>query len=196
MSSSQFRRGKRRFDDDESTFLKRDRHRRRLPPADFGSQTFGLPEGDRWSTWDQSTPTERGPRPHPDWLVTDLAAIDTELGILKTGKEADVFLLRRGVPGTDRSCLLAAKRYRAAEHRMFQRDSEYLEGRRVRESRGNRAIAESAALSQLCAAGLPVPYPVQVLQTELLLEFIGEPDGTAAPRLAEIRPAGAELARQ
>ena len=112
MSSSQFRRGKRRFDDDESTFLKRDRHRRRLPPADFGSETFGLPEGDRWSTWDQSAPTERGPQPHPDWLVTDLAAIDTELGVLKTGKEADVFLLRRGVPGTGRSCLLAAKRYR------------------------------------------------------------------------------------
>ena len=210
MSSSQFRRGKRRFDD-ESTFLKRDRHRRRLPPADFGSETFGLPEGDRWSTWDQSAPTERGPRPHPDWLVTDLAAVDTELGILKTGKEADVFLLRRGVPGTDRSCLLAAKRYRGAEHRMFQRDSEYLEGRRVRESRVNRAIAarsaagramisaqwasaEFAALSQLCAAGLAVPYPVQILGTELLLEFIGEPDGTAAPRLAEIRPAGAELA--
>ena len=103
MSSSQFRRGKRRFDDDESTFLKRDRHRRRLPPADFGSETFGLPEGDRWSTWDQSAPTERGPQPHPDWLVTDLAAVDTELGILKTGKEAGVFLLRRGVPGTDRS---------------------------------------------------------------------------------------------
>ena len=212
MSSSQFRRGKRRFDDDESTFLKRDRHRRRLPPADFGSETFGLPEGDRWSTWDQSAPTERGPQPHPDWLVTDLAAVDTELGILKTGKEADVFLLRRGVPGTDRSCLLAAKRYRAAEHRMFQRDSEYLEGRRVRESRVNRAIAarsaagrvmistqwasaEFAALSQLCAAGLPVPYPVQILETELLLEFIGEPDGSPAPRLAETRPGPAELAR-
>ena len=211
MSSSQFRRGKRRFDDDESTFVKRDRHRRRLPPGDCGSETLGLPEGDRWSTWDQSAPTERGPQPHPDWLVTDLAAVDTELGILKTGKEADVFLLRRGVPGTDRSCLLAAKRYRAAEHRMFQRDSEYLEGRRVRESRVNRAIAarsaagramistqwasaEFAALNQLCAAGLPVPYPVQILQTELLLEFIGEADGTAAPRLAEIRPAEAELA--
>jgi RIO kinase 1 len=211
MSSSQFRRGKRRFDDDEPALLKRDRHHPRLRPANAGSETFGLPEGDRWSTWDQSAPTERGPRPHPDWLVTDLAAVDTELGILKTGKEADVFLLRRGVPGTDRSCLLAAKQYRAAEHRMFQRDSEYLEGRRVRESRVNRAIAarsaagramistqwasaEFAALSQLCAAGLPVPYPVQILETELLLEFIGEPDGTAAPRLAEIRPAGAELA--
>ena len=30
--------------------------------------------------------------------MTDLAAIDTELGIVKTGKEADVFLLRRAVP--------------------------------------------------------------------------------------------------
>jgi RIO kinase 1 len=185
----------------------------RLPPADSGSGsgTFGVPEGDRWSTRDQSPPAERGPRPHPGWLVTDLAAVDTELGILKTGKEADVFLLRRGVPGTGRSCLIAAKRYRAAEHRMFQRDSEYLEGRRVRESRVNRAIAarsaagramistqwagaEFAALGRLWAAGLPVPYPVQVLGTELLLEFIGEPDGTAAPRLAEIRPAAAELA--
>jgi RIO kinase 1 len=35
---------------------------------------------------------------------------------------------------------------------------------------------------------------VQVTGTELLLEFIGEPDGTAAPRLAEIRPRGTELA--
>src|SRR5204862_1740284 len=211
MSSSQFRRGKRRFDDDESTFLKRDRHRPSLPAADVFDAVDGLPEGDRWSTWDQPSAGERGPRPYPDWLVTELAAVDTELGILKTGKEADVFLLRRGVPGTGRSCLLAAKRYRAAEHRMFQRDSEYLEGRRVRESRVNRAIAarsaagramistqwasaEFAALSQLCAAGLPVPYPVQILETELLLEFIGELDGSAAPRLAEIRPAGAELA--
>src|SRR5215472_1297956 len=211
MSSSQFRRGKRRLDDDESTFLKRDRHRRRLLPADFGSETFGLPEGDRWSTWDQSAPTERGPQPHPDWLVTDLAAVDTELGILKTGKEADVFLLRRGVPGTGRWCLLAAKRYRDAEHKMFHRDSAYLEGRRARESRASRAMAsrtstgremiarhwanaEFSALCQLHQAGVPVPYPVQVLGTEVLLEFIGESDGTAAPRLADTRPRGSELA--
>src|SRR5215469_5317991 len=211
MSSSQFRRGTRRFDDDESTFLKRDRHRRRLPPADFGSETFGLPEGDRWSTWDQSTPTERGPKPHPKWLVTDLAAVDHELGVLKTGKEADVFLLRRGVPGTSRSCLLAAKRYRDATHRQFHRDAGYLEGRRVRESRVNRAVAnrsdfgrqaiagqwanaEFNALVQLYNARVPVPYPVQILGTEVLLEFIGDADGTGAPRLAEIRPGPAELA--
>ena len=204
-------RGKRRFDDDAPREAKRVRHRRMLPPIEKFDATDGLPEGDRWTTWDQSTPTERGPRPYPDWLVTELAAVDTELGILKTGKEADVFLLRRGVPGTDRSCLLAAKRYRSAEHRMFQRDSGYLEGRRTRESRVNRAAAnrsafgrqaiasqwasaEFSALARLSAAGVPVPYPVQIVGTELLLEFIGSADGTAAPRLAETRPDPAELA--
>ena len=205
------RRGKRRSDDDEPTKVERVRQRRTLAPIEEFDATDGLPDGDRWSTWDQSTPTERGPKPYPDWLVTDLAAVDTELGVLKTGKEADVFLLRRGIPGTGRSCLLAAKRYRSAEHRMFHRDSGYLEGRRTRESRENRAMAnrsafgrlvvagqwagaEFTALARLSAAGVPVPYPAQILGTELLLEFIGSADGTAAPRLAETRPDRAELA--
>jgi RIO kinase 1 len=205
--SARHRRGKRRFDDDEVTFVKRDRHRPTLPDEDAFD---GPPEGDRWSTWDQSIPTARGPRPHPGWLVTELAAVDYELGVLKTGKEADVFLLRRGVPDTGRSCLLAAKRYRSAGHRMFHRDSEYLEGRRTRDSRENRAMAsrsafgreviagqwayaEFTALSRLYAAGVPVPYPVQIIGTEVLLEFIGSPDGTAAPRLAETRLEPKEL---
>src|ERR1700704_2915477 len=145
------RRGKWRFDDDEPTSVKRVR-RRALPPIEEFDTTDGLPEGDRWSTWDQSIPTQRGPRPHPGWLVTDLAAVDTELGILKTGKEADVFLIRRGVPG-GRSCLLAAKRYRDAGHRMFHRDSGYLEGRRVRESRVNRAVASRSAFGREAIAG-------------------------------------------
>ena len=51
-----------------------------------------------------------------------LAAVDTELGILKTGKEADVHLVARGLPG-DAETLMAAKRYRTAEHRMFHRDA-------------------------------------------------------------------------
>ena len=145
------RRGKWRYDDDEPTSVKRGR-RRALPSIGEFDTTDGLPEGDRWSTWDQSIPTQRGPRPHPGWLVTDLAAVDTELGILKTGKEADVFLIRRGVPG-GRSCLLAAKRYRDAGHRMFHRDSGYLEGRRVRESRVNRAVASRSAFGREAIAG-------------------------------------------
>ena len=211
MPDPAFRRRARRSDDDDPVFARRNRHRRSLIPLDAFDATDGLTDGDRWSTWDQSAAGERGPQPHPGWLVTDLAAVDTELGILKTGKEADVYLVRRGVPGGGRSCLLAAKRYRDSGHRMFHRDSGYLEGRRVRASRDSRAMArrtdagramiaaqwagaEFTALSRLHQAGVPVPYPVQVLGTEIMLEFIGEPDGTAAPRLADLRPPGRDLA--
>jgi RIO kinase 1 len=192
-------------DDDEATFSKRGQRQQLETVSDTPD------EGTRWSTWDQSTPTEKGPRPYPDWLVTELAAVDTELGILKTGKEADVFLVERAVPDTDRSCVLASKRYRAAEHRMFHRDAGYLEGRRVKESRMNRAMAgrtdfgrqviagqwagaEFNALCRLYELGVPVPYPVQILGTEVLLEFIGGRDGSAAaPRLAQLRSDTADL---
>jgi RIO kinase 1 len=169
----------------------------------------GPAEGGRWSTWDDAD--ERGPRPYPSWLVTELAAVDDELGILKTGKEADVFLLERALPATGRACLMAAKRYRGGDHRLFHRDAGYLEGRRVRASREMRAmqhrtdfgrnliaqqwaVAEFAALSGLWTAGAPVPYPVQRIGTELLMEFIGDADGTAAPRLVQLRPDPRELA--
>lgn len=160
-----------------------------------------------YSTWDIST---HGPEPHPDWVVTELAALDSELGILKTGKEADVYLVRRGVPG-GRECLLAAKRYRSADHRMFHRDAGYTDGRRVRRSREMRAMAnrtefgrdllsgqwsaaEFHALSALWVAGAPVPYPVQLNGRELMLEFIGDESGEAAPRLAQLRPEHEALA--
>ena len=41
--------------------------------------------------------------------------------------------------------------------------------------------------------GLPVPYPAQLSETEMLMEFIGSPDGLAAPRLADARPPRALL---
>ncbi|UUZ61923.1 hypothetical protein [Nocardioides sp. B-3] len=44
--------------------------------------------------------------------MTSQGAIDTELGILKTGKEADVFLLERADPhDPDGGVIMAAKRY-------------------------------------------------------------------------------------
>jgi RIO kinase 1 len=172
-----------------------------------GSDPDGPPEGDRWSTWDGA---EHGPLPRPSWVLTEHAAVDTELGVIKTGKEADVHLVERAVPGTPRRALMAAKRYRTAEHRMFHRDAGYLEGRRVRRSRETRAMgnrtafgreilsdqwasAEFAALARLWSDGVAVPYPVQASGTELLLEFLGTPDGTAAPRLAGLRPDREEL---
>jgi RIO kinase 1 len=93
---------------------------------------------------------------------------------------------------------------------MFHRDAGYMEGRRMRRSREMRAIetrttfgrnliaeqwavAEFAALCRLWTVGAPVPYPVQRTGTELLLEFLGDPDGAAAPRLAQLRPVGPHL---
>jgi RIO kinase 1 len=196
------RRGRRKFDDDDANFVKRGR----LEPA--LSSDPDLPEtGDRWSTWDGAL---HGPHPRPDWTRTEHGAVDTELGMLKTGKEADVFLVRRAVPGSDQVSMLAAKRYRDGDHRLFHRDAGYLEGRRVRESRQMRAMAnrtafgkqliagqwaaaEFGALSRLWQVGqeggtISVPYPVQLIGTELMLEFIGDWEtGEAAPRLAQVR---------
>ena len=61
---------------------------------------------------------------------------------------------------------------------------------------GQWAAAEFAILSRLWSAGAAVPYPVQLLGTELMMELIGDADGTAAPRLAQLRPdAGARPRR-
>jgi RIO kinase 1 len=201
---------RRRFDDDSEVAPSRYRRNRGdLDTLDgrSGVDIEGPPTGDRWSTWDGA---QHGPKPRPRWVITDHGAVDTELGVLKTGKEADVHLIDRSVPGTGRRTLLAAKRYRTAEHRMFHRDAGYLEGRRVRRSRETRAMAtrtafgrdllsgqwshaEFAALGALWSAGVAVPYPVQLSGTELLLEFVGDPDGRAAPRLAQLRPDPDEL---
>jgi RIO kinase 1 len=197
------RRTRRRFDDDnDSDFLKFGGPERQL------HEDPDLPdEGDRWSTWDGAL---HGPKPRPDWVRTEHAAVDHELGLLKTGKEADVFLVRRAIPATDKVSMLAAKRYRDGQHRLFHRDAGYLEGRRVRRSREMRAMnnrtsfgkeliagqwaaAEFGALTRLWEIGqesglVRVPYPVQLIGTELMMEFIGDWEtGEAAPRLAQLR---------
>ncbi len=157
----------------------------------------GLDESAPYSSYDVAG---HGPDPVPDWVVTDLSARDTPLGPLKSGKEADVSLLDRSLPGGP-GCLLAVKTYRSAQHRMFHRDAGYQEGRRVRRSRETRAmanrsafgrdllsgkwaVAEFEALSRLWKAGARVPYPVQIIGSEMMMEFIGGPDGAGAPRLA------------
>lgn len=182
------------------------------PGPSIGPDDAGPPDGATFSSWFGA---EHGPLPRPDWVITDHNALDTERGVLKTGKEADVHLLERRLPATGAVNLLAAKRYRPPEHRMFHRDAGYLEGRRVRRSRETRAMArrtefgrellagqwaaaEFAALSRLWSLGLAggqvhVPYPVQLSGTELVMEFVGSPDGVAAPRLAQLRPDGAAL---
>ena len=65
---------------------------------DFSEYEEPDDENQRWTTWYDVEPLSRGPEPRPDWVVTSRGAIDTELGILKTGKEADVFLVERADP--------------------------------------------------------------------------------------------------
>jgi len=165
-----------------------------------------LTDDQRWSTWNTVERGARGPQPWPSWIVTDDSAVDTELGVLKTGKEADVFLLdRTSRIDPSRSSLLAAKRYRTHDHRSFHRSTAYTEGRRqTRNTRDARAMARGTAhgrevasahwaaaewnaLTTLWSDGVPVPYPVQIDGTELLMEYV-QVDGHAAPRLAQVRP--------
>jgi RIO kinase 1 len=175
-----------------------------LSPADFFyTQTRELDDDQRWSTWSDVQKGCHGPEPRPDWVVTDDGAIDTDLGVMKTGKEADVFLIERAVPDGP-GTLMAGKRYRSTDHRNFHRDAGYVEGRRTKRSRDARAMAkgtafgrqvaagewaaaEWSALCSLWSAGVPVPYPVQLDGIEILMEFI-DVDGAAAPRLAQVRP--------
>jgi RIO kinase 1 len=164
-----------------------------------------LDAGQRWSTWYDVEPLCRGPEPRPDWVVTSRGAVDTELGILKTGKEADVFLVERADPREPGSgVVMAAKRYRGTDHRTFHRSASYTEGRSTKRSRDQRAVkrkstwgrlvaagewavSEWDALKRLHALGLPVPYPVQIDDTEILMEWVTV-DGETAPRLAQTRP--------
>jgi RIO kinase 1 len=150
------------------------------------------------STYPSATP---GPSPVPSWVITAGAARQRDHGKLKGGKEAEVFLIER-THGSARN-LLAAKRYRDYDDRDFRDDARYRAARRTGESRIDRAIAKGTrrgmrfrgalwaanewdVLSRLWSAGVAVPYPVQTLGTEIMLEFVGD-DRSAAPRLADTR---------
>jgi RIO kinase 1 len=208
-----------RLTDQESADLDRPGRAREVDPEIdpffvFDFQALEDPEdpdaaetGRRWSTYWDVERLCRGPEPVPEWVVTDRAAVDTELGVLKTGKEADVFVVERSVPSPDGSgpaVLMAAKRYRSEEHRTFHRSSVYTEGRRTRNTRDARALAkrtahgravaagqwawaEWEAMKRFWSAGVPVPYPVQIDGTEILMELVTVEE-EVAPRLAQTRP--------
>lgn len=157
-------------------------------------------------------------RPVPDWVITEFYE-DRELGALKSGKEAEVFLVERR--SGDRSCLLAHKRYpprspRKGEllelgfsrGRTFRHKEAYREGRRIAISRDRRAVEkrtrygktlmdgmwrgnEFEALEKAWQHGARVPYPVEMSADGILMEYIGGLDG-AAPGLFETRPSPGE----
>jgi RIO kinase 1 len=151
-------------------------------------------------------------RPAPTWLITE-SYEERRLGTLKSGKEAEVFLVER-VSATG-SCLLAHKRYRPrhpaqgelrelgfSKGTIFRSDAVYRRGwnldARERRAVGKRTgfgqelsaalwpINELAMLRRAWSAGARVPYPVDREDDGILMEFFG--DGLqAAPRLVDAR---------
>jgi RIO kinase 1 len=130
-------------------------------------------------------------------LLLDDGVIDEVLGRLKSGKEANIFLVRRA------GQVVAAKVYKDRDQRSFKSNADYKEGRKNRNSRTQRAIerggrfgreaaeqawkaTESDTLRMLHARGIRVPQPVIFYEGVLLMELVNGDDGRPAPRLIDV----------
>jgi len=129
-------------------------------------------------------------------LVMD-GFIDEVLHPLKSGKEADVFVV------FSEGEIRCAKVYKSASQRGFHKQALYEEGRKVRNSRKARAMqkksqygrqqqeqvwqtAEVDALYKLASAGVRVPRPHIFIEGVLLMELITNEKGAPAPRLNDL----------
>ena len=129
--------------------------------------------------------------------LVDDGLIDEVLHPLMSGKEAAVFVVRCG------EHIRAAKIYKEADKRSFKQAVQYQEGRKVRNTRRQRAMekgskfgrkqqeeawhnAEVDALYRLARAGVRVPQPFGCFDGVLLMELISDDQGRAAPRLNDV----------
>jgi RIO kinase 1 len=138
--------------------------------------------------------------------LLDEGLIDAVVRQLKSGKEADVFVVHSG----GETC--AAKIYKEANKRSFRQAVDYTENRKVRNSRQARAMAkrttfgreqqeaawqsaEVDALYRLAAAGVRVPRPINFHDGVLLMELVTDAEGAAAPRLNDLAFSDADARR-
>lgn len=129
--------------------------------------------------------------------LIDEGLIDAVLRQLMSGKEAAVFVVRRGEE------VLCAKVYKEATHRSFRQAVDYTENRKVKNSRQARAMAKGTkfgreaqeaawqnaevdALYRLAGAGVRVPRPHNFHEGVLLMELVTNAEGDAAPRLNDV----------
>jgi RIO kinase 1 len=165
-------------------------------------------------------PSSAPPRESPAWLLEE-PYDEISLGTLKSGKEAEVFLLERRYAGGS-AALLAHKRYRPRrpargelrdlgfkKATSYRHDSTYRSGWFL-SSRDARAVAhktdhgheviermwpiqEMQMLERAWASGASVPYPVERTDDGVVMEYIGDIDA-AAPRLAQAHLSRSEVA--
>lgn len=129
--------------------------------------------------------------------LIDYGSIDEVLRPLMSGKEAQIYLVRSG--GEHR----VVKVYKEAQNRTFKNRADYTEGRKVRNSRDQRAMgrgsrhgraqAEAAwrntevdVIYRLRDAGVRVPTPYHFVDGVLVMEMITDAHGDPAPRLGDV----------
>ncbi|OEE68407.1 kinase [Enterovibrio norvegicus FF-33] len=129
-------------------------------------------------------------------LVED-GMVDEVISQLMSGKEADVFVV------SSNGNICCAKVYKEIDQRSFKKAAAYREGRKVRDSRRERAMskgskfgreeaekvwqnAEVDALYALSAAGVRVPTPYGCVDGVLLMELVTDDQGSVAPRLNDV----------
>lgn len=152
-------------------------------------------------------PTEGATVRVPPSLSTLLreGTIDSVVRPLKSGKEAEVFLVE--IDGGH--CV--AKVYKEPDRRTFKHRAEYMEGRTVRNSRNQRAMAkrtaygrkiddeawrcaEVEAIYRLLDAGVRVPEPYHFVDGILLMELVQGDTGAPAPCLSDVALSRSEAA--
>jgi len=123
--------------------------------------------------------------------------VDSVLRQLKSGKEADVYVVMCGEE------VRVAKIYKEASNRSFRQAVDYTENRKVKNTRQARAMAKGTrygreqqeaawqsaevdALYRLAAAGVRVPQPHTFLEGVLIMDLVADAEGQAAPRLNDL----------
>lgn len=131
--------------------------------------------------------------------LIDEGLVDTVICELMSGKEATVYVVRCGEE------IRCAKVYKKSNQRHFRQNTNYTEGRRIKNSRYERAIkrgsrfgrstqedawqsTEVEMLYRLANAGVHVPQPYIFFEGILLMELISNDRGDIAPRLNDIQP--------
>ena len=130
--------------------------------------------------------------------LAKMGFLDELISGIKTGKEGSVYL------GRNEDGFVAVKVYTDLRVRSFKRDAMYREGRFIGDSRIERAIDQGSEkgldahqilwvqeefrqMKHLHEHGVRVPRAVAVNGLTILMEFIGDEDGTPAPRISDLK---------
>lgn len=129
--------------------------------------------------------------------LVEQGVIDDVLRPLMSGKEAQVYLVEA------HGEIRVAKVFKEVNNRSFKHRADYVEGRKVRDTRSMRAMAKGSrfgrkqveetwrnaevdAIYKLREAGVSVPEPFDFVDGVLVMELVKDHRGEPAPRLVDL----------